>query len=135
MNARERQMLKRLRDAALHAERCNGSSTSLQECEKAAEAADALLAEPAVEALALEWSGLGSPDGSSRRVQLVVSELSVIVSDSAVQWARMVINALVFGLSKGRYGAPVQTKRDWQPQHYSTYLLMKAAEEREANAK
>lgn len=134
MNARERQVLKRLRDAALHAERCNGSSGSLRECEKASEAADVLLAEAESEPLLLEWTGLGSPDGSSRRVQLVVSELTMIVSDREVQWARTVINAMVFGLSKGRYGAPVQTKH-WQPQHSSTYLLLKAAEEREAGAK
>lgn len=52
------------------------------------------------------WWGSQAEGGSSqRRVHVRVGE-SELSSSSAVRWAKEVVNALVSGLSKGRFGSP-----------------------------
>lgn len=90
----------------------------------AIESADALLAEPESAPLVIEWWGTGHLDKSTRSVHVQIGPGTLVSTDRSVQWARIVINAMVFGLSRGKFGSPVQ--RDMQPKRLSTHLLIES---------
>jgi hypothetical protein len=118
-----REALQELRDAAWEVMHRYADDAEVRYLLRALQQADQALDAPEPPAPpVIEWSGSEWPDKSCRAVHVKIGKFTEVVSDRPVTWARHILNAMVSGLTRGRFGSPVN--RAWQPRDQSTHRLL-----------